>query len=97
MQVQMDTTGARTARANLNEDAALRDEQRRMRKLRLLVDLTAALLRDRPVSRHEAESVVEHLRIQVLRLFPGKGDVFDLIYRPRFRRLIDERFGPPAG
>jgi hypothetical protein len=23
-------------------------------------------------------------------LFPGKGEVYDLLYRPKFRRLINE-------
>ena len=70
------------------------DEQRRMRRLRFLVDTAAAAIRTRSVSRDEAAAVVEVLRAQVLRLFPGKGETFDLIYRARFRRLIDERFGP---
>lgn len=65
-----------------------------MRRLRLLVDLTAAVIRHRPLSRSEAEQAVEHLRIEVLALFPDKEGAFDLIYRPRFRRLIEERFGP---
>jgi hypothetical protein len=69
------------------------EEGRRMRKLRLLVDLTALVLRDRPLSPADAEIVVEHVRERVLQLFPDKGDAFDLIYRPRFRRLIEERFG----
>lgn len=65
-----------------------------MRRLRLLVDLTATVIRTRPLSRHEAEQAVEHLRARALELFPDKGDVFDLIYRARFRRLIESRFGP---
>jgi len=64
-----------------------------MRRLRLMADLTAAILRDRPLSRQEAELAVENLRVEVLTLFPDKEHVFDLIYRPRFGRLIAERFG----
>ena len=76
--------------------AALADETRRMHRLRLLVDVTTVALRERPLSRAEALDVVEHLRRHVLALFPDKGDAFDLIYRPRFRRIIDERFGKPT-
>jgi hypothetical protein len=72
-----------------------RDEDRRMRQLRLLVDVTAMVIRQRPLSRSEAEQAVEHLRRRVLELFPDKGGVFDLIYGSRFRRLIDARFGAP--
>jgi hypothetical protein len=76
--------------------AAVREEQRRMRQLRVMVDLTAAIIRHRPLSREEAEMAVENLREQVLALFPDKGHVFDLIYRARFGRLIAERFGGGA-
>jgi len=73
--------------------AALAEETRRMHRLRLLVDVTTIAVRERPLSRAEALEVIEHLRCHVVALFPDKGEVFDLIYRPRFRRLIDERFG----
>lgn len=76
------------------EEAALRDEQRRMRRLRILVDLTATVIRHRPLSRDEAEQAVAHLREQVVALFPDKGSVFELIYRPRFQRLIAECCAP---
>jgi hypothetical protein len=81
---------------------AIREEERRLRKLRLLVDLTAAVIRTRPLSRLEAQQAVGHLRRRALELFPDKGPVFDLIYGSRFRRLIEARFGagdsptPPA-
>jgi hypothetical protein len=73
--------------------AAAGDEQRKMRRLRLLVDITTAAVRGYPLSRADAECVVRVLRVQVLRLFPDKADTFELIYGRRFRRLIDERFG----
>jgi hypothetical protein len=57
-----------------------------------MVDLTAAIIRHRPLSRAEAEMAVENLREEVLALFPDKGDVFDLIYQARCGRLIAERF-----
>ena len=69
-----------------------------MRRLRVLVDLTTAVLRQRPLTREEAQQIVEHLRGEVLRLFPGREESFEVIYGPRFRRLVEERFGSaPAG
>jgi len=73
-------------------EAALADEERRLRRLRLLVDLSCTVIRSHPITRTEAQQVVEHARHQALSLFPDKGDTFDLIYRPRFRRLIESRF-----
>ncbi len=69
------------------------EEQRRMRRLRVLVDVATVAVRTHPLSRAEAEAVVQALRARALQIFPDKADTFDLIYRPRFRRLIDERFG----
>ncbi len=82
--------------ADTQKAEALAEEGRRMRRLRLLVDLATVVVRERPLSRDEALQVVEHLRDHVVSLFPDKGEVFDLIYRPRFGRLIDERFGKPT-
>ena len=65
-----------------------------MRRLKLLVDLATVFLRHHPLSRSEAYQAIEELRARVINLFPDKGDAFDLIYRPRFRRLIEDRFGP---
>ena len=76
-----------------HDERALADEQQRLRKLRLLVDLTVFQLRERPLTRADAEALVQQVRQQVLSLFPGTEAQFDLIYAPRFRRVIDERFG----
>jgi hypothetical protein len=34
--------------------------------------------------------VVDFARARVLELFPGKEDVFELVLRPRFARILDE-------
>jgi hypothetical protein len=44
----------------------------------------------------EAETMVADVRGVALRLFPGKELAFDLIYLPRFRRLLTERIGEGA-
>ena len=75
------------------DDDGLIGEQFRMDRLRFLVDTAAAVIRTRALSRGDATAVVEVLRDQVMRLFPDKGGTFDLIYRARFQRLIDQRFG----
>jgi hypothetical protein len=75
---------------------AVADEKRRADALRRTVDVACALLRQARLSRPEAESVVAFTRERVLELFPGKEDVFELVLRPRFARILDE-FCPPAG
>ena len=68
----------------------LRDEERRMQLLRIIVDLTALVLVRGRISRAEALNLVRATRKKVLQLFPDKEEVYDLIYKPRFERLLRE-------
>ncbi len=69
----------------------IREEQIRMTRLRVLVDLTAYRLQHRALSREQALSLLERTRGEVVRMFPGKAEVFELVLRPRFRRILNER------
>jgi hypothetical protein len=77
--------------------AAVEEEQRRADRLRRTVDVACAVLRQGRLTRARGEAVVALAREQALGLFPGKGDVFDLVLAPRFRRILDEFCGPPRG
>jgi hypothetical protein len=46
--------------------------------------------------RHEALQMVEHVKRHACSLFPGKEGTFELIYRPRFMRIIDEKYSAPG-
>jgi hypothetical protein len=71
----------------------LREEERRMRRLRVIVDFAAFKLSALPLSEAEAETLIRTTRERVLNLFPDKGEMFDLIYLPRFRRLLEANPG----
>jgi hypothetical protein len=71
---------------------AVREENRRLRYLRFLVDMALMEIRAGRYTKPEAEKIVENIRSQALQLFPGKELAFELIYRPRFRRTITETF-----
>ena len=45
--------------------------------------------------RADAELLVENVREHILRLFPDGAETYELVYAPRFMRLIDE-FAAPA-
>lgn len=73
---------------------ALAHEQKMIRRLRFLVDLTTALIaQEESLTLEQGWEHVEALKAAAVAMFPGKGDVFDLIYMPRFSRLLAERFG----
>ena len=69
------------------------EEDRRIRQLRVLVDTAVLVLRHRPLSRSEAQLLIDDVRTRALALFPDKADTFDLIYGARFRRVLAERYG----
>jgi len=71
----------------------LLEEELKLRRLRRLVDQTAADLRWRTGSHAEAENRIELTRRQVLLLFPDGEELFDRIYLPRFRRIAMEYRG----
>jgi len=72
---------------------ALREEDRKVRLLRFVVDLNqAVLMQQRDLTLREAFDILKSTKKAALNLFPDKESVFDLIYTPRFRRIIRERF-----
>ena len=74
--------------------AEIQEEQLRLRYLRALVDLAAQVIMQSRLDRSEARKLVEATRHQILLLFPGQDETYDLIYRPRFERLLLEYTAP---
>ena len=71
-------------------NAEIDEESRRVRRLRIVVNLSLSLIAQGDLPFAEAEELVCSARRLAETLFPGKGDVFDLLYLPKFRRLISE-------
>ena len=75
------------------ESQEIKEENRRIRFLRFLVDLSIQSIQEKDLSLEEAFGLVEEAKRAALNLFPGKELAFELIYRPRFQRAIEARFG----
>ncbi len=75
----------------------LAEEEKRMRRLRLLVDLNQAVLMQANLTLREAFEIMRNTKNAALALFPDKEHVYDLVYAPRFKRIITERFVIPGG
>jgi hypothetical protein len=71
-------------------------ENRKIRYLRFLVDFSILSIQQDAVSLGEALKVVGDVKRVACAFFPGKEETFELIYRPRFNRVIQERFGTTA-
>jgi len=74
------------------DDEAVRAEELRLKRLRTLMDFTAALLWQADLTLAQAQKLVADAREKALELFPDKGETFDLIYGSRFRRIVVERY-----
>ena len=77
----------------MDNEQAKAEEEKRVRRLQRTVDLALFYINAAPLTREQAEHLVSLVRNQALRLFPDKADTYDLIYQPRFNRLLAERFG----
>jgi hypothetical protein len=75
------------------EEKKIREENRKIRYLRFLVDFSILSIQQDDLSPEEALELVENVNRAACSLFPGKEGTFELIYRPRFHRVIQERFG----
>jgi len=70
------------------------EEDRKVRLLKRAVDLHLQIIAvQRDLKRGEALEILEGVRALAGRLFPDKAPTFDLLYAPRFERVIRERFG----
>jgi len=67
-------------------------ENRKVRRLQIVVDLVMSVLYQADVSVEEASELVAATRQFALRLFPDKEQTYDLIYRPRFQRVMAEKY-----
>ena len=77
---------------------AIREEEKKMRLLRFVVDVNQAiLLQQEDLTLREAFDILTNTKKAVLNLFPDKEDVYELVYSRRFRRIIRERFVIPGG
>ena len=82
-------------RDEADRSEAIAEEARRLRQLRMVVDLTSNVLMQGRLPRAEAEELVATARRRALELFPDKEETYELILAPRFARLQRE-FTRPA-
>jgi hypothetical protein len=76
----------------IGEDSQIKEENRKIRYLRFLVDFSILSIQQDDLILEEAQMLVEDVKRAACSLFPGKEETFELIYRPRFNRVIEERY-----
>jgi hypothetical protein len=70
----------------------IREENRKVRRLQVVVGLVMNVIRQSDLPIEEALELVADTRQFALRLFPDKEFTYDLIYQPRFQRLLSEKY-----
>jgi hypothetical protein len=69
------------------------EEAKLIRRLQMMMNLVMqTVAQDGTLSVDEASQMIADARSAALAMFPGKELAYDLIWRPRFQRLMRERF-----
>ena len=69
------------------------EENKLIRRLQLMMNLVLqTIAQDGSLTIDEASQMIADSRKAALAMFPGKELAYDLIWRPRFQRLMRERF-----
>ena len=69
------------------------EEQKLIRRLQMMMNMVMQVIaQDGSLSVEEASQMIADSRKAALAMFPGKELAYDLIWRPRFQRLMRDRF-----
>jgi hypothetical protein len=88
--MELNETSAEVVAVNAEEQA---EEQKLIRRLQMMMNMVMQVIaQDGSLTVDEAAQMIADSRKAALAMFPGKELAYDLIWRPRFQRLMRERF-----
>lgn len=71
----------------------LAEERKLIHRLQMMMNMVLQVIaQDTSLTIDEASQMIADSRKAALAMFPGKELAYDLIWRPRFQRLMRERF-----
>ncbi|HKS74087.1 MAG TPA: hypothetical protein VJQ82_12880 [Terriglobales bacterium] len=69
------------------------EESRKIRRLQIMMSMVMSVIGQDPnLTLEEASELAAGAKRAALAMFPDKELAFDLLYRPRLQRLMQERF-----
>ena len=72
---------------------AQQEEQKLIRRLQMMMNMVMQVIAQDPtLTVDDASQMIADSKKAALAMFPGKELAYDLIWRPRFQRLMRERF-----
>jgi hypothetical protein len=88
--MELNETSVETAALSVEERA---EEQKLIRRLQMMMNMVMSVIaQDASLTVDDASQMIADSRKAALAMFPGKELAYDLIWRPRFQRLMRERF-----
>jgi hypothetical protein len=90
--MEVQRTGPKDKNQN-GEPGDLMDEARRLRRLQMMMSMVMSVISQDPdLTLEEASEMAANARRAALSMFPNKELAYDILYRPRLQRLLNERF-----
>ena len=69
------------------------EEARKIRRLQLTISMVMSVIgQDPDLTVEEASAMAANARSAALAMFPDKEFAYDILYKPRLQRLMNERF-----
>ena len=88
--MELNETSSEVVRVSDEERA---EEQKLIRRLQMMMNMVMQVIaQDGSLTVDDAAQMIADSRKAALAMFPGKELAYDLIWRPRFQRLMRERF-----
>ncbi|MGE5205284.1 MAG: hypothetical protein ACM3PW_06690 [Chlamydiota bacterium] len=84
---------ARESGKQAEPDNPVEDENRKIRRLQIMMNMVMSVIsQDTDLTVEEASELVANSKRAALAMFPDKELAYDIIYKPRLQRLMNERF-----
>ncbi|HEY6376907.1 MAG TPA: hypothetical protein VIX90_15405 [Edaphobacter sp.] len=88
--MELEQSGTTGVEVSVQERA---EEQKLIRRLQLMMNMVMQVIaQDTTLTVDDASQMIADSRKAALAMFPGKELAYDLIWKPRFQRLMRERF-----
>ncbi len=89
----MDNEARESGNRQAEPDKPAEDEDRKIRRLQIMMNMVMSVIsQDTDLTVEEASELVANSKRAALAMFPDKELAYDIIYKPRLQRLMNERF-----
>ena len=90
MDGQVEASGNAKDAGNIGEQ---QEEARKIRRLQIMISMVMSVISQDPnLTIEEASELVAGAKRAALAMFPDKEFAYDILYKPRLQRLMNERF-----